>query len=382
MLIDFVINRYPPSQGGAEFYAQSLAEHLAQKGHRINVFSSRLRSNYDREMIDEIPETEEKGRLRIRRFPPAFITRTDNYPIFPKMIRDLLSSSSDIIHGHSLYYFSADISGGISKFRSKPFVLSPYFAYRPKPRWSLLRNSVNRRILSAGVVAVLTEYEKIEIERYFRGVRRFETVPPGVAIEEFDSVSHNVLENFLENRQHRVLLFAGRLDKGKGVDVLLRAMPAILKNEPDTICCIAGEDFGELNNLKSLCRDLKISGCVFFLGKLSRPDLCSAFVHADVFVFPSRYEAFGIVLIEAMAARTPVVAARSSAIPWVVEDGVDGLLFEPENPEDLALKVSGTLKNDRETQCRVRQGRQKVERLYSWPVITDKLEQIYLSLLE
>jgi glycosyltransferase involved in cell wall biosynthesis len=177
------------------------------------------------------------------------------------------------------------------------------------------------------------------------------------------------------------LLFVGRLDKGKGIDVLIRAMPSILKKQPDAICCIVGEDFGERSVLESLARELNITDRVLFLGKMARADLCSAFVHADVFVFPSRYEAFGIVLIEALAARTPVVAARDTAIPWVIDDEVDGLLFEPENHEDLSKKVCATLDKNQDTDRRIGSGRMKVEKNYSWPSIIEKLEAIYSSLL-
>ncbi|MBX7150648.1 glycosyltransferase family 4 protein [bacterium] len=381
MKIDFVINRYPPSQGGGEFYAATLVRFLQKRGHLIQVHTSSLKSNYQRELIIGLPNQEMDHRVSICRYRPVYLTRNDNYPIFSAMAAKLFRSSADLIHAHSLYYFSADISGLIGKLRRKPFVLSPYFALRANGRFGTLRKLLNRLALSAGAVLVLTEYEKIEIEKYVSSVTRFETIPPGVNTEEFDQVPDNVFERFFDTKNHRVLLFVGRLDHGKGVDILIKALPEVIKKYPEVKCCIIGEDFGAMTELKTMAEETGVANNLIFTGKLDRQEVCSAFVNADIFVFPSRYEAFGMVLIEAMAAYLPVVAARSSAIPWVVKENEDGLLFDVNDHHDLAQKIMLTLSDASATQMRITRARKKVETEHAWPQVVEKLENVYSSLL-
>jgi glycosyltransferase involved in cell wall biosynthesis len=381
VLVDFVINRYPPSQGGAEFYAKSIERHLRDRGYSLAVYSSFLKSNYNREMLDNLPDEEREDRLLIRRYRPHFVTRHDNYPLFPRMAFDLIRSNSDIIHGHALYYFAADVSALAALIRSKPCVISPYFSFRVRPRYEPVRNTMIKFVLSADVVLVLSEFERHEIEMHFPNVKRFETVPPAVSLAEFDTIRDNVFESRLDTKGKTILFFAGRLDRGKGIDILVKALPGVLRADPDVVCCIAGEDFGERERLEQLAKSLKVLQAVIFLGRLSRDELCSAFVNSDVFVFPSRYEAFGIVLIEAMAARTPIVASRCSAIPYVVEDGIDGLLFESESFADLTAKILLTLSQSLETESRVRHARMKVEANFTWERAIDKLDDVYRSLV-
>lgn len=131
------------------------------------------------------------------------------------------------------------------------------------------------------------------------------------------------------------VLCPGRLHPTKGQDVLLRALPRVLLEHPETEVVFAGGG-PEKGRLERLAKDLGVRAATSFVGALERPHLLRTMGEAAMVVVPSLSEAFGWVNIEAMAMGTPVVASRVGGIPEIVRDKVDGLLFEPGNAEELA----------------------------------------------
>jgi glycosyltransferase involved in cell wall biosynthesis len=131
------------------------------------------------------------------------------------------------------------------------------------------------------------------------------------------------------------LLFVGRFYRRKRVDVLLRAAAILRERIPGVALRIVGNGpCGD--SLRTLCRELKLDGTVSWLGDVSRAQLIEEYKRASVFCLPSVQEGFGIVLLEAMAAGKPIVAAGAAAIPEVAPHAA---LFEPDRPEALAAAV-------------------------------------------
>jgi glycosyltransferase involved in cell wall biosynthesis len=141
----------------------------------------------------------------------------------------------------------------------------------------------------------------------------------------------------LETRKRDPFLFvwAGRLEHVKGVDLLLEAVRLLMeRTEREFQVHLAGK--GSLRGvLEQQATELKISDLVKFMGRLSRFEMQKELQGANCFILPSRYEAFGVVLIEAMATGLPVIATRSGGPEAIVTPG-NGLLVEPENAEQLS----------------------------------------------
>ncbi len=135
------------------------------------------------------------------------------------------------------------------------------------------------------------------------------------------------------------LLFLGRLEGRKGIDVFVKSLPTVLQQD-DRICVwIAGEDIEGWESKAEQILPAAVRSRVQFFGRVTEADRELLYANCDVLVFPSRYESFGLVPLEAMVHGKPVVAARAAAIPEVVLEGQCGLLFEPEQHPDLALKL-------------------------------------------
>ncbi len=133
------------------------------------------------------------------------------------------------------------------------------------------------------------------------------------------------------------LLFLGRLEGRKGIDVFLKSLPEVLQKDDRISVWIAGEDIEGWEAKATLPDSLRSR--VQFFGRVSEADRELLYANCDVLVFPSRYESFGIVPLEAMVHGKPVIAARAAAIPEVVLDQDCGLLFEPEQHSELAEKL-------------------------------------------
>jgi glycosyltransferase involved in cell wall biosynthesis len=118
----------------------------------------------------------------------------------------------------------------------------------------------------------------------------------------------------------------------------------------------------------------------YFVGYLQGLELGAAFASADAFVFPSRTETLGLVLLEAMAAGCPVVAARSGGIPDIVEDGVNGFLFDPLDEQGAIAATQRLLANPQEQDRLRRNARQEAES-WSWSAATQQLHNYYQSVI-
>jgi glycosyltransferase involved in cell wall biosynthesis len=137
-----------------------------------------------------------------------------------------------------------------------------------------------------------------------------------------------------------VLLAVARLTAQKGLDVAIRALPAIREREPRAELVVLGEG-PDRDALERLAAELGIADAVHLLGRV--PDVAAWLRRADVLVHPARWEGFGLALLEAMLASLPVVATRVSSIPEIVVDGETGILVEPEDPQALAAAVARAL---------------------------------------
>jgi phosphatidylinositol alpha-1,6-mannosyltransferase len=167
----------------------------------------------------------------------------------------------------------------------------------------------------------------------------------------------------------RILLSVTRLSRadtaGKGVELVLQAIPAVLERTPEARYIVAGGG-GDLVRLKELVERLGLESSVQFLGPCGADVLKRAYSAADVFVLPTQVEGFGVVFLEAMFHRLPVVAALASATPEVVEAGVTGLLVPPGDSRELAAALSSLLADPALRSAMGQAGRRRVEAIYTF----------------
>ena len=201
---------------------------------------------------------------------------------------------------------------------------------------------------------------------------KIRVIPGGIDLSKFpkqiDTSSIDKKYNF---KDKKLILFSGKLTKYKGVKYLIQAAKNI-----DGIVGITG-DGPERKNLENLVKDLKLTNVKFF-GYINGYELIHLYYRADVCVVPSVWdEPLGLVVLEAMAANTPVVVTRKGGIPLMVKDRVNGLFVRPRNPKEIAEKVNFLLNNN---EMRIKMGnraRKTVEEKFTWERIAEKYERMY-----
>lgn len=172
-----------------------------------------------------------------------------------------------------------------------------------------------------------------------------------------------------------ILFSLQRLDYLKRIDVLIRSMPKILEYEPKTYLIIGGKG-SDLPRLKNLTDELGIAERVIFAGFIPDIEVPIYFTLADLYVFHSTYETFGMVLAEAMNYGKAIVSVANTAIPEVVDTGKTGLLVPTYDSEALAGAILQLLNNRNRREEMGKWGKKRVERLFRWDDIALKYEQV------
>ena len=217
---------------------------------------------------------------------------------------------------------------------------------------------------------------------------RIEVVHPGCDLARFQSthVSEEFRKSVLGSHAHgKVILTVARLVTRKGHDMVIRALPRVLKDIPDVCYLIVGSGPAK-PMLEELTVSMGVSGSVIFLENVGDAELPSMYGMCDVFVMPSRadlessdVEGFGIVYLEAGACGKPVIAGKSGGVADAVLDGETGLLVPPESPEMLAEAICQVLADKEYAERLGQYGQERAIREFSWDAIADRVDRIMIA---
>lgn len=197
-------------------------------------------------------------------------------------------------------------------------------------------------------------------------------VPNGIELNSI--LNHKPLKAV----KHPSIMYMGLLEIIKGVDILIKAVAIIKKKIPNITLYIAGDGSQE-NYLKQLSKDLNLEENVLFLGYLGENSKYSYLKAVDICAITSRYESFGIVILEAMTCGKPVIGSNTGNIPFLVTKKT-GILFESENEQDLALKIIKLIKN-RDLCFKMSLNAQNEVKKFDWKMLASKTREIYEKLL-
>jgi D-inositol-3-phosphate glycosyltransferase len=228
---------------------------------------------------------------------------------------------------------------------------------------------------------------------YQADVNKVTVIPPGVDICKFYPIPPDEAKEYIGVPPcGRMLLFVGRIEPLKGLDVLIEAIGImhqkdVLKENPFCLVIIGGEPEEsseqaniEMSRIKALSEEYGLNDLVTFLGKRSQDSLPYYYSAAEAVVVPSQYESFGMVALEAMACGKPVVASQIGGLAYLVQDGVTGFTVPVDDQVELADRLTLLLQDPI---LRDRMGKQavRVAQDYAWDKIADKLIVVYDGLL-
>lgn len=380
--------RFPPAPGGAENHVYHISKELIKREYDLKVFTS--------DLYTEVPFVRMESTsldydgVPLKRFKSYSLKGETHYVFIPSLLRASLREKTDIIHAHSYGYFQTNAGAFVKKIRDLPLVITPHF----HPEWSMwggkkrkkLRNIYDklfaRSVLEAtDIVICHSENEKGLMAGQHVPSDKIRIIPAGVDFNRF-SVKPSP-ERFKENFgiSDKIVLFVGRLASNKGLSLLLDAALQVISQFNDVTFVLIGEDEGERKMLEKRAEKLGIQEKIIFTGHITDDELLlSAYSACEVFVLPSEYEAFGLVLLEAMSCEKPCIATNVGGMPEVVENGRTGLLVEYGKPDVLANAIIQLLGDGEQRRDMGRAGRERVIENFTWPKIVDKIEEVYKEL--
>jgi len=366
--------------GGVETMVRELSRRLRAEGDDVQVFASDLydegrwetRADY-RPEVDGVP---------VRRFPVRKrLIPGVTLPMMVGLIDALSESGADVIHAHSHRYGHVLEAAAVADRRGIPLVVSTHYhpadLREPSHKRALLRledvgfGATAYRVARALIVE--TEREAAFL-REFAPADRIRVIPPGIDLAAWSTPQKDPPPPAGVPRGY--YLFTGRVAPNKGLPVLLRAVAAIDPAHRHPVV-LMGRDWGERARLESLAATLGISADVTFLGHVEEPGTYRAVVRgAHALVLPSEYEAFGLVLLEAMAAGTPVVATAVGGVPEVLGGGRFGRLVPYGDVPALSTALRAVADEPAETLRRVTAASEQV-RAFDWAVTTQRIRAVY-----
>jgi len=360
-------------EGGVNRHTQALAEQLISRGHELSVLAP-----WD--PPDRLSTTLHRGATARSRPMPDYLVplgRTvgfhangavSNLAVFPDNVtalrRALDAEDWDVVHVQEPP--APTLSWDACSHRGAP-VVGTFHAYSPKWGPNQIANALGARRkfnqLSARIA--VSEAAAWTGKRWFGG--NYEVIPNGVDIDAAPESTPRVDGNPLE------LLFIGRPDERKGLPVLLRAFEA-LREQADSRLVIVGAGRDDISPHIS---DPAALDAIEALGPVSREQLWDRLAHADVLCAPSLSgESFGMVLTEAFAAGTPVIASAIAGYSDVVSDGHDGILVPPGDPQRLAEELQRLHASPGLIDEMAAAAKQSAER-YAWPRVAERIERVY-----
>ncbi len=229
-------------------------------------------------------------------------------------------------------------------------------------------------------VICTSRYMAHQVQEYFAvPADKLDVIPNGVDPGRFQALQGEDLGTFRQNYaapDEKIVLYVGRIVAEKGVPVLIEAVPRVLARYDKAKFVIVGTGL-LLETLGRRAEELGVGQRTYFVGYVPDYTRDRLFKVADVAVFPSLYEPFGIVALEAMAARTPVVVAETGGLAEVVRHAETGITVYPGDPDSLAWGILHTLEHPEWARLRVENAYREVLERYSWTTLARQTVAVY-----
>ena len=375
---------YPPRiVGGIARVVHDLSKRLIKDGHDVTVVT--YRDNTD------VPSFEDDKGVKVY--------RVDNYMIRPNNFIDwimqlnfnMVSKATeiinkeggfDVIHAHDwLVTYAAKT---LKNAYDIPIVATIHAT--EAGRNSGIHDETQRYIndtewlltYEASEVIVNSNFMKNDIQRLFGlPYDKINVIPNGINLSNFTGIERDYdfrRQYAMDNE--KIILYVGRLVYEKGIQHLIAAMPKILSNYNDAKLIIAGRG-GMIDELRAEAANLGLNNKVYFTGYLNSKQVQKMYKCADVAVFPSTYEPFGIVALEAMLAGVPTVVSDVGGLDEIITHGVDGMKSYAGNPNSIADSVTALLYDHQLAANVSKKAVQKVKEQFNWERIAQDTHFTY-----
>ena len=362
--------------GGAEVWAYHLAHQMAKLGHEVIVLTT---------SADSKNHFKEEDGIKVHRYGTSLKIEKARFSL--SMFCKSLKQDVDIVHLHYALPPAELASLFYTLLKKKPLIVTYHGDANPnygnlirRVGLSLLDRFIVPEILSRARVITCNSVYYIPISRFLPKYQaKIIAIHPGINPEEarVPYTREECREKLSLHKDDKIILFVGHLINYKSPDLLIKAMPAIIKKAPDARLVIVGD--GPMRaELERITSDLKLTQTILLTGAVTNDVKALYYNAADVFVLPSTTsgESFGIVLLEAAAAGLPIVVSSLDTFRAFIRDGYNGLVANLGDIVSLADTINRLLSDPALRQEIGENARASVQD-YSWENIALTMEKIY-----
>ena len=386
----------PPGQGkagGMNVHVRELARALAGRGVAVDVFTRAHRdadADGDNDSDSDAPEIAPGvTTVHIPAGPPD-APLSDQYAYLPDFVAGMhayrRAQGADYRAVHSHYWLSGVAGRHFADDIRAPHLVTFHTLSRIKMQSrsgeqepAVRQRSESAVIAAADRIIAFSAHERDAIARLYDGdPARIALVPCGVDLSRFRPLGRAAARSELGLNGHKVLLYVGRIEALKGVDLLIRTASHMETDDGLQVLVIGADaaGSGEVARLQQMAQELNVGDAVEFLGRVPQERLAWYYSAADVCVVPSFYESFGLAALESMACGTPVVASRVGGLPTIIQHGRTGYLKSWRCPEAFAHSLEIILANRSLQDSMGRAARRRAENL-SWDEVAGRLLTLY-----
>ena len=382
------------ANGGLNVYVHEIATAFSDRGIATDIFTRCTPSDPEFEQLTPLsrviylPAGQDLDKYSLYAEVPGFANRIQQFAVVEDVTYDLLFSHYWLSGLVACLLRPRLASGWAHVAHTLGLVKNQTLAAgaRPEPA---LRIQVEKEIAAqADLLIASTEDERADLVRmYGADPDHLAVVPPGVDLSMFQPIDRDEARRKIGYAAGRLLLFVGRLERLKGVEVAIRAL-ALLRDRAheDVRLLIVGEDSrdgdeSEKDRLKEVAAAAGVRDRVDFLGSMAHHELPFFYSAADVCVMPSYSESFGLVGLEAQACGRPVVGSGVTGLRSVVRDEVTGYLLDSHDPAMYAERIGRLLDNPELALQMGRHGRLLAQR-FSWTRTADRLQALFDGVVE
>jgi len=374
--------------GGMNVYVHQLARALGSRGVHVDIFT-----RDHAEATSEIQEI--TPMVRVIHLPGGDPETPVGglFPSLPEFEKALLAFQAknrlnyQIVHSH--YWLSGWVGRSLTERWGIPHVLTFHtlalikIQSRAGEIEPLPRQQVEQELMaSAARIVAFSPHERDAMVRLYHAVARsIELIPCGVDLSLFRPLDQRMARERLGLDGEKILLYVGRLEPLKGLELLLHTAAQLETCEQVRVLVVGGSTNGgqELEMIRSLARDLEVDEVFDFVGRVDQEELPLYYNAADVCVVPSYYESFGLAALESMACGTPVVATRVGGLSTIIQHGHTGYLKSWRCPEAFAGSLEMILSSTRLQHSMGLAARRRAEGM-SWDNVAGQIADIYASL--
>src|SRR5271157_11560 len=377
MRILHVIPSLAVSDGGTTQAALEMCREILRRGEHAEIYTTNVGGPPDAPLGRPVVVSG----VGVTYFP---VVGGKYYKFSPRMAAALRAAipSYDLVHIHSLYQFPSAIAAYHSRCLAVPYVvtphgsLDPYLHGRHWIRKLLYEAAVERGNLEAAAAVHFTAEQEMELAGSLGLRLHGVTIPHGLEVQERTAGASADAE-WPQLAGKSVVLFFGRINFKKGLDLLARAFGQVHRSRSDTHLVIAGPDNeGYAANVRGWLREQDALDAATFTGMVLGERKAALLERADVFVLPSYSENFGITVVEAMAAGAPVVISNKVNIWREVREAGAGLVVNTDSAE-IAAAVKRLLDDPDLGKRMGARGRRLARERFSWDTVGDQLIRLY-----